>query len=176
MALCAALTWSELCPAAPPGGSEPPHAGKALRSWVQELRDGNEAAAFALARIGKAAVPALVGGLKDEDPHAREAAALALAAIGPDAREAVPALTATLSDRQYRVSRAAAEARRGVPKEQRGGVSIAPIIPFVPLGFWGAALLVDSIAGPWGTLAVGWFHVALGVLFVASIVRNMWSL
>jgi hypothetical protein len=72
--------------------------------------------------------------------------------------------------------RAVAEARRRVPKEQRGGVSIAPIIPFVPLGFWGAALLVDSIAGPWGTLAVGWFHVALGVLFVASIVRNMWSL
>ena len=40
----------------------------------------------------KAAVPALVGALKDKDAGVREAAVLALLAIGPPAAEAAPAL------------------------------------------------------------------------------------
>jgi hypothetical protein len=72
--------------------------------------------------------------------------------------------------------RAVADARRGIPEGQRGGVSIAPVIPVFPLGFWGLALLVDSVAGSWGTLVVGWFHAVLSVVFAGSIARDWWRL
>ncbi len=70
------------------------------------------------------------------------------------------------------VGHAASGARRGVPEGRRGGVSLAPIIPALPLTFWGTALIADLAIGPWGTIAVGWLHVALGFAFVASIVRD----
>jgi hypothetical protein len=69
-----------------------------------------------------------------------------------------------------------AQARRGIPNGQRGGISLAPIIPVFPLGFWGAALLADVVVGPWGTAVVGWFHAALGALFAGSIARDVWRL
>jgi hypothetical protein len=68
--------------------------------------------------------------------------------------------------------RAVDDARRGIPADQRGRVSIAPAIPFFPLGFWGLALLVDRVAEPWGTAVVGGFHAVLGVVFAISIVRD----
>src|SRR5262245_26814991 len=71
---------------------------------------------------------------------------------------------------------AVSAARRGIPEGQRGGVSLAPIIPVFPLAFWGAALLADLAVGPWGTVVVGWFHAALGMVFIGSIVRDWWRL
>jgi hypothetical protein len=72
--------------------------------------------------------------------------------------------------------RSVEEARRGVSEAQRGGVSIAPIIPAFPLVFWGLALLVDLAVGPWGTRVVGGFHAVLGMVFMASIARDLWRL
>jgi hypothetical protein len=70
--------------------------------------------------------------------------------------------------------------RLGIPEGQRGGVSLAPIIPFVPLAFWGVALLADLAIWPWGTVwgtvVVSWFHVVIGVVFVGSIARDWWRL
>jgi hypothetical protein len=67
-------------------------------------------------------------------------------------------------------------ARRGILEGQRGGVSLAPILPVFPLAFWGAALLADLAVGPWGTVVVGGFHAALGVVFVGSVARDWWRL
>lgn len=72
--------------------------------------------------------------------------------------------------------RAVEAARRDIPEGQRGGISIAPIVPLFPLALWAAALLADLAVGPWGTIAVGWFHAALGVLFLGSIARDWWRL
>lgn len=60
----------------------------------------------------------------------------------------------------------------GVPDGERGGVSIAPAIPLFPLAFLALALLVDCVANPWGTVAIAWFHAALGFLFTACILRD----
>jgi hypothetical protein len=70
--------------------------------------------------------------------------------------------------------RALHDARHRVPESQRGGVSIVPIIPALPLAFWGVALLVDLVAGPWGTVSVGGLHAVLGAVFVGCIVRDRW--
>ena len=50
------------------------------------------------------------------------------------------------------------DTRLGVPKAERRGVSIAPIIPLFPLAVWGVALLIDLAADPWGTRVVGSLH------------------
>jgi hypothetical protein len=71
---------------------------------------------------------------------------------------------------------AAIQACRGIPDGQRRGVSLAPIIPIFPLGFWGAAMLADLVVGPWGMIVVGWLHAALGLVFIGSIVRDLWRL
>jgi hypothetical protein len=67
---------------------------------------------------------------------------------------------------------AVAEARRGIPEGDRRGVSLLPGFPIFPLVFWGAALLVDWLASPWGTIAVAGLHIILGVTWTVSIVRN----
>jgi len=57
--------------------------------------------AMIIARIGtpaKAAVPALVKSLDDEDPQTRSEVLFALAAIGPDAAASVPAVSKLLDD------------------------------------------------------------------------------
>ena len=46
---------------------------------------------------------------------------------------------------------AADAARRGIPKGQRGGVSLLPVIPVYPVLAWGIAFLIDRVANPWGT-------------------------
>ena len=66
---------------------------------------------------GKArkAVSALIETLKDSDKNVRKAAALALADIGPDAREAVPGLCeAVLRDHEAAVRRRAGVVRSAV--------------------------------------------------------------
>jgi HEAT repeat protein len=74
--------------------------GRPAAEWVADLASPDPAArkkaARELGHIGaadKAAVPALVGALKDKDSGVREAAVLGLLAIGPPAAEAAPALT-----------------------------------------------------------------------------------
>ncbi len=71
--------------------------------------------------------------------------------------------------------RAAEEARRGIPVGQRGGVSILPVIPLFPLSLWGAAWVIDRVAHPWGTIAVGVSHVVFALYLTVSLVRD-WPL
>lgn len=73
-------------------------------------------------------------------------------------------------------ARGVQDRRRGIPESQYGSVSLAPTIPFFPLGFWGIALLVDRVADPWGTVVVGWFHAVLAAMFIISISRDLWRL
>ena len=62
--------------------------------------------------------------------------------------------------------------RRGVPKEQRHGVSLFPVIPLFPLVAWGVGLLVDRFVSPWGTYLIAAFHLVLGVVWGVSLFRN----
>jgi hypothetical protein len=72
--------------------------------------------------------------------------------------------------------KAVADARRGIPEVHRGGVSILPVLPVFPLAFWGAALAVDLVARPWGTLVIAGFHALLGLVFAGSFARDVWRL
>ena len=67
----------------------------------------------------------------------------------------------------------AKEIRRGTPKEQRGGVSILPVIPFFPLCFWGVARLTDIWLSPWGTVVVGVLHLVLAAAMAFTFVRDL---
>jgi HEAT repeat protein len=74
--------------------------GRPAVEWAADLGSADplvrKKAVRELGHIGaadKTAVPALVGALKDKDAGVREAAVLALLAIGPPAAEAGPALT-----------------------------------------------------------------------------------
>jgi HEAT repeat protein len=74
--------------------------GRPAAAWAADLASPDptdrKKAARELGHIGaadKAAVPALVGALKDKDAGVRETAVLALLAIGPPAAKAAPALT-----------------------------------------------------------------------------------
>jgi HEAT repeat protein len=62
-----------------------------------------ETAADALARIGPAAVPALLEALHSPDPEVRAKAANVLGRMGPDARDSVPELIRLLDDPDERV-------------------------------------------------------------------------
>ncbi len=70
------------------------------------------------------------------------------------------------------IQRAAEDARKGIPKEQRGGVSILPVIPLNPLVLWGVACLIDDFSSPWGTLIVGTGHGVFAAFLFVSIVRD----
>ena len=72
--------------------------------------------------------------------------------------------------------RAADEAAERVPQDRRGGVSICPAIPVLPLVFFGAAMAADAFFPPWGTRAVATLHGLLTVLFLASIARDFFRL
>lgn len=69
--------------------------------------------------------------------------------------------------------KAVTEARRGIPPDRRGGVSLLPVIPIGPLGCYGVALLADVIARPCGTVVVGGLHVVWGLWSVGAIVRDV---
>ena len=72
--------------------------------------------------------------------------------------------------------RAVADARRGMPEGQRGGVSVG-IVLVVPLFFWGVALVTDLAVAPWGSRVVGMIHAILGVVFLSrSFLRDLWRL
>lgn len=78
---------------------------RAFREWGVR-----ETAADALARIGDAAVPALIDTLADPDDDVRAQAAHALARMGPKAEPAVPALINALNDPNLDVRQGAARA------------------------------------------------------------------
>ncbi len=61
----------------------------------------------------------------------------------------------------------------GLREGDRHGPSIAPIIPFFPLAFWGIAKLIDLAIDPWGTRVIGGFHAALLVIFTASFLCGL---
>ncbi len=65
------------------------------------------------------------------------------------------------------------EARRGIPEEERRSVSIFPAFPIFPLAFWGAAMLIDWLANPWGTYTIVGLHVILGLTWSVSIFRDL---
>lgn len=78
---------------------------RAFREWGVR-----ETAADALARIGDAAVPALIETLADPEDDVRAQAARALARMGAKAEPAVPALIAALNDANRDVRQGAARA------------------------------------------------------------------
>lgn len=78
---------------------------RAFREWGVR-----ETAADALARIGDAAVPALIDTLADPDQEVRAQAARALARMGQKAEPAVPALIHALDDPNQEVRQGAARA------------------------------------------------------------------
>ncbi|HEX5497809.1 MAG TPA: HEAT repeat domain-containing protein [Thermomicrobiales bacterium] len=78
---------------------------KMFREW-----NVADTAADALARIGEAAVPALIEGLADPNPAVRAQAARALARMGPKGHAAVPALILALEDEHESVRLNAARA------------------------------------------------------------------
>lgn len=105
---------------------EPSFDGRPLSSWIADLNAlapyTRNAAAYAIGGMGpsaKAAVPALVGVLKDQDAPAtvKYPVCVALREIGPDAKDAVPALTQTLDDRNDDVAAMARQAIRAITGE-----------------------------------------------------------
>jgi hypothetical protein len=68
------------------------------------------------------------------------------------------------------------DTRRGVPEDQRRGVSILPAIPVLPLSLWAIALLIDLAVEPWGTWVAGSGHAVMAVLATGSFVRDVWRI
>jgi HEAT repeat protein len=96
-------------------GGVGPEAEKAVPALLECLThkesEMRSAAAKGLGRIGaKAAIEPLTKALKDPDPYVRRSAALALAAIGPEAKAAIPVLRQAMEDKQGYVYVAAAGA------------------------------------------------------------------
>lgn len=90
---------------------------KLFREW-----NVADTAADALARIGDAAVPALIEGLADPSPAVRAQAARALARMGPKGHAAVPALILALEDETAAVRVNAARALGQIGPEAQEAV------------------------------------------------------
>lgn len=116
---------------APVRGEVPEFLGKPLTAWAQDLSSSDarvrRSGAFALGRLGPAAVtalPQLIEALADRDAGVREAAASAVGEIGPEARDALPTLLDRLSrDPEPRVRRSAACAVGGLKAPAATGSS-----------------------------------------------------
>ena len=85
---------------------EPTFDGQPLSSIIKDLTAAapltRTSAAYTISSLGaeaKAAVPALVGNLADENGSVRYSSAYALGEIGPDAKDAVEPLRKLLDDR-----------------------------------------------------------------------------
>ena len=70
------------------------------------------------------------------------------------------------------LQKAAVDAINKVPKDRRGGVSIALVIPLFPLLLFGAAKVADRFLAPWGTGIILWLHLLLAIPFLVSIARD----
>jgi HEAT repeat protein len=91
--------------------------GRPVAHWLDELKKpdpkARKKAVRELGHIGKAdpaAIPAVVGAVKDKDAAVRQEACLALLNLGPDAAEADDALTEATRDPDAKVREYAAEA------------------------------------------------------------------
>ena len=62
------------------------------------------------------------------------------------------------------------------PKEDKRGVSIAPIFPVFPLLAWGLAALLDWTGPKWGSAAIVWLHVALLAFLIVGIVPYLFKI
>jgi HEAT repeat protein len=78
---------------------EPSFQGRPLRAWIEDLKapapETRNAAAYAISSMGpsaKAAVPALIQALNDDEASVRFPVCVALREIGPAASAAVPKL------------------------------------------------------------------------------------
>ena len=70
-------------------------------------------------------------------------------------------------------SKAIDDAKRGVPEDKRRGTSIMPLFPVLPLMMWGAAWLINRVLSPWGTWGMLWLHLAVLLVSLAIIVRDI---
>lgn len=97
-----------------PSAGEPTYEGKSLKEWLEVLRTGTDrdarTACEVVGLLGKDAVPALRGFMKDKVASVRDRSASAVGEIGDDAREAIPDLIALLGDSDSRVRESAAKA------------------------------------------------------------------
>ena len=91
--------------------------GKPVSHWLEELKKSDpkarKKAVVALGHVGKAdsaAIPALIGALKDKEAGVRNQTVLALLNLGPDATEALPALALAKNDQDPMVRSNAAKA------------------------------------------------------------------
>jgi HEAT repeat protein len=93
-----------------------PKALPALSELVQLLSDSEAGtnAAHALGGIGQPAVPYLVKSIEDKNSTVRERSALALFAMGPQARDAIPALERACKDTNIGVRVWATEALEAI--------------------------------------------------------------
>jgi len=90
--------------AAPGAEGEPTYHGKTLKEWTELAKDKDPAIRrkavvhLGLGPFGKAAVPALMAALADEEVEVSQAAVTALRRMGRDAEKAVQALAAMLQE------------------------------------------------------------------------------
>ncbi|MFA5205145.1 MAG: hypothetical protein WC708_12160 [Lentisphaeria bacterium] len=68
------------------------------------------------------------------------------------------------------------DAKRGVPKDKRRGTSIMPLFPTIPLAMWGAAWLLNRRFPIWGSQIMLWLHVAILLLALVFIIRDILKL
>jgi hypothetical protein len=108
--------------------SEPVYQGKPVGEWLKLLGSEEEAArqeaVEALRRMGPAVVPDLVRALRDEAWQVRNQAAVALGAIGPEAKDAVPALGEVLQEEDKYLRSQGAAALGKIGREAGAAVPI----------------------------------------------------
>ena len=88
-----------------------------IENYIQQLKNGENAAFDALVGCNSKVVPALTKALENKDSDVRSNAAVALAQIGTDAKDAVPALITALQDKDSNVRNNASEALGQIGKD-----------------------------------------------------------
>jgi HEAT repeat protein len=107
-------------------GPEAEAAVPALLGVLKEKREtgpGHSTAVYALAGIGKPAVPALIETLRGKDPVSRPYVAEALGLIGPDAKAAAPLLVDMMKEDDAYIRCSAASALGGVRARSKEAVA-----------------------------------------------------
>ena len=126
--LCVMLCWG-IALLLPAFGQSAVPEPQQIDKLVRDLKSSDSVvrfnAAFALAKMGSAAVPAvpaLIETLSDADGQVRAYAAFVLGRIGSGSGPAVPALTVALQDKRPAVRLAAAEALGGIAADCEKGL------------------------------------------------------
>jgi HEAT repeat protein len=108
-------------PGSPGTSTETPEATRAPEDEKRPTHDAAPETPVG-ARSEEAIVPALIQALGDKNENVRQAAAVALGEIGPEAKEAVPALTQMLEDEDKDVRQYTVEALREIGPEAKEAV------------------------------------------------------